>query len=95
MKVPDELRKTHEMLKCAFPNGISDNDYLPLIAVLYEHMSHRQLAHIIGILVNTDYALILTDVYSVVSTAIPSESQVERIREQLIPCGYQEWISSE
>lgn len=81
------------MLECAFPNGIDEEDYLPLLAVLYDEMSDRTLARVIADFTGRDYFVVLNDVYRVgVTEALPLEV-ANSIKPKLVSCGYQNWLA--
>lgn len=50
---------TIQMLKCAFPKGIADEDFLPLLYVLKPYFSVRSLAGCIVDFLDSDYQLII------------------------------------
>lgn len=37
--IPAHLASTYQLIQCAFPQGINEQIYLPLLKILYEHMS--------------------------------------------------------
>lgn len=88
--VPDHLASTFRMLKSAFPDGIADPDYLPLLAVLAEVMSNRNVADVISHLVDRSWPEIYNDVLAAQAAAIGSDA--ERIKTQLKSFGYDEWL---
>jgi hypothetical protein len=46
LSIPDNLRSTAVLIARAFPKVIGEADYLPLLCVLAEHLSVRNLATI-------------------------------------------------
>jgi hypothetical protein len=46
--IPAHLVSTYQLLECAFPVGIEEQEYLPLLSILYEQMSDRSLAQVIA-----------------------------------------------
>jgi hypothetical protein len=93
--IPAELLSTYSMLRCAFPNGVDDDSYLPLIALLERGMGHRGLAHLVALFTQKDYARVLNDVYRVTTTHIPQPATLARVKEGLARCGYDEWLNAE
>lgn len=49
------------MLKSTFPNGIGDEDYFPLISLLYEYMSDRNLAKVISSITGKNKTITIND----------------------------------
>lgn len=92
LTIPNELRSTYTMIRCTFPQGISQNDYLPLLAVLCEQMSFRQAAAVIALLQGGTYVQYLNDAYAALSHVGPDVASVERVKQALVPCGYQAWL---
>lgn len=93
--IPMELRSTYSMLECAFPDGIDDDSYLPLLAVLEQSMGYRGLARVVSLFTGKDYGNVLNDVYGITSTHIPLPDAVARVKERLGPCRYDEWLGEE
>ena len=57
----DYLQPTYELLECAFPDGISDDEYFPLLAILHPEMSFRTLAEVLSHLTDKPYIEVLND----------------------------------
>jgi len=98
--LPVYLADTYKMLKCAFPNGISE-EYLPIVmAFLTEHMSIRNAAAVIASLRPAvqyhrgDYMIY----YNMVAHNMWTRSLTEKERNELIvklsPFGYENWLKS-
>lgn len=90
--IPAHLTSTCQLIKCAFPQGIDEQIYLPLLKILYEHMSDRSLAQVIAEYTGKDYYRVLNDVYRVGSIDTFSSEIIEFVKQKLMNCGYQEWL---
>jgi diketogulonate reductase-like aldo/keto reductase len=86
------LLSTYQMIKRAFPNGIEPEAYLPLLAILDDELSDRNLAQIMAHYTGKDYATVLNDVYRITSTAIPIPEAIAKVKQRLLVCGYEEWL---
>lgn len=86
------LLSTYQMINCAFPDGIQSEAYLPLLALLYDEMSDRNLAEVVAHYTGKDYGVVLNDVYRVRSTDVPNLEAIAKVRQRLLPCGYEEWL---
>ncbi len=86
------LLSTYKLIQCAFPNGIETQDYLPLLALLYDQMSDRNLAEIVVDYTGRHYAVVLNDVYRVVTTDVPKAETIDKVKQRLLVCGYEEWF---
>ncbi|MBN8470265.1 DUF3349 domain-containing protein [Corallococcus exiguus] len=87
---------TVALIKRAFPEGVTEADYLPLLTVLYPHMSDRALAMVVGHFVGQDYPLVLNDIYGVGGGFKPaSPDAVAAVQARLVAAGLEEWIQEE
>jgi uncharacterized protein DUF3349 len=96
--VPYYLQDTYEMLKCAYPGGINEEDYIPVLAVLHPHMSNRTLARVLAALTDRDYIYALNETmgFQVGDPLYPFEaSDIDRVKEKLMPCGFEEWVNKD
>jgi predicted metal-dependent hydrolase len=93
--VPTHLVNTYRLLQCAFPQGIGEQFYLPLLSILYEDMSDRNLAQSIAEFTGLEYHAVLHDVYRVAATPTFSSELIEAVQEKLMRCNYQVWLAGE
>lgn len=94
MKVAIEhyLSSTYKLIQRAFPDGVKQEDYFPLLALLYSEMSDRNLAEVMAHSTGKDYDLVLNDVYGVGSTDTPDAEAIAKLKDHLLACGYAEWL---
>ncbi len=92
--VPLHLVSTFNMLKKAFPKGIDYASYFPVVYLLYDYMSDRNLADIISYFVDKDSSEILNDIYSIKDISV-SEVTKLAVYEKLKAAGYDEWKDKE
>ncbi len=92
--VPMHLISTFNMLKKAFPNGIDYTSYYPVVSLLYDHMSDRNLADIVSYFVDKDSSDILNDIYSINSIVL-DETEKQLVYKVLKTAGYEEWKKSD
>ncbi|MDZ7959237.1 MAG: DUF3349 domain-containing protein [Aulosira sp. DedQUE10] len=92
LTIASHLQSTYKLIQSAFPNGIELEDYLPLLALLDDEMSDRNLAEVVAYYTAKDYSLVLNDVYRVNSTDEPKPEAIANVRERLLACGYKEWL---
>jgi hypothetical protein len=90
--IPPHLQSTYKLIKCAFPDGIEAENYEPLLALLSEEISDRNLAEVIAYYVGKDYSVVLNDVYRVQSIDIPKVEAINNLKKVLLNCAYQDWI---
>ncbi|WP_437621377.1 DUF3349 domain-containing protein [Sorangium sp. So ce1151] len=86
------LERTKDMLRRAFGDGPPESLYRPLLFVLYEHMSNRNLAKSVSVAFNLDYDEVLNDVYDVASKRDISQEEQNAVAQRLEPAGFFEWI---
>ncbi|MBD2500548.1 DUF3349 domain-containing protein [Anabaena azotica] len=90
--IPPHLQNTYKLIQCAFPNRIEVEDYEPLVALLSEEISDRNLAKVIAYYLGKEYSVVLNDVYRVQSINIPKAEVIDNLKIKLHSCGYQEWL---
>lgn len=90
-EIPDYLESTYKMITAAYPNGIDESRYLPLISLLYEYMSDRNLAEVISFCTGKDSDVVLNDVYRSQSTDKVNDDEIESVRQELLSFGFEEW----
>ncbi|WP_375474020.1 DUF3349 domain-containing protein [uncultured Nostoc sp.] len=86
------LLSTYKLIQCAFPNGIETQDYLPLLALLYDEMSDRNLAEVVAYYTTKHYGVVLNDMYRVRTTDVPKASAIDKVKQRLLVCSYEEWL---
>lgn len=89
------LLSTYKLIQCAFFKGIEADAYLPLLALLYDEMSDRGLAHVVAHYTGKRYGIVLNDVYRVKSTEVPSPESIAKVKQRLLSCGYEEWLEED
>lgn len=87
------LKSTYEMLICAFPDKVNEEDYLPLITLLrLGGMSFRTVASVMTHMIDKDYVLIYNDVSGAEADNLAKIYDLSSIEEKLKPCAYDEWV---
>ena len=94
-QIPEYLADTYEMLKCAFPEHVPPEEYFPLLAVLNEQMSFRNIATVMSFLTDYSYEKVYNDVLGIESTYLPAFEEKEQLKQKLIPCGYKIWVDKD
>jgi hypothetical protein len=90
--ISSHLQSTYKLIQCAFLKGIEPQNYLPLLALLSEEMSDRNLAEVVAYYSGKDYSLVLNDVYRVQSIDIPTSEAIANLKKRLLICGYEQWL---
>lgn len=96
--LPARLRSTGRLVSSAFPQGVPEEAYRPLLALLGESPSYRGLAEVMAYCTGKDYALVYNDVLAAGSPFGPGKPEpaaIERVRQRLAPFGYDEWLKEE
>lgn len=89
--IPEGLDSTARLLTDAYPNGLPDQDYLPLLLLLSEEMSERALGEIVALLFERERVVVQNDAAAAQSVNPPSPEETERVRQHLHNFGYEEW----
>jgi hypothetical protein len=90
--LPQHLRTTYHLLQAAFPQAIDPGAYLPLLALLGEQLSDRNLAEVVACAFDIDYEYVFNDIYRARSIDAPSPEAVEKVKQSLLPYGYENWL---
>ena len=91
--IPAHLVSTYQLLQCAFPQGIEEQEYLPLLSILYEQMSDRSLAQVIAEFTGREYHAALNDVYRVGAAEASKVGEVvDSVNQKLMRCDYEKWL---
>ena len=100
--VPQYLRPTYNLLSSAFPSGVPEHLYPPLLYVLYEEMSHRALSKSVSLVSDKEYSEVYNDIPLVggyiQGREEPTDEFLKRVAEVkrvLDDHGYQEWLREE
>lgn len=92
MNMPDALPPTlsgaAHMLRSAYPGGMPDAAYVPVLALLYEHFSDRNLVELMAAVTGKDAAVVLNDIYACASSK-PEASAIAAARRRLERHGLQ------
>jgi hypothetical protein len=92
--IAPHLASTYQLIQSAFPQGIDDESYAALLALLGEEMSDRTLAQVVADCTGKEYAVVLNDIYGVANQTVPSMALAE-VRQRLRLNGYDNWLLEE
>jgi hypothetical protein len=88
---PDE--STARLIQCAFPEGLIDAEYYPLLYLLTREMSLRAASSFVGMLVGADYMYIYNDALGASSRDFePNMEILEGLKSRLESCGFYKWL---
>lgn len=90
MDVPKKHRSTVNLISAAYPHGIPEEDYLPLLRLLHEEMTFRAIAAVMySFGKNADETYL--DASAAASAEGATTTEVERVRLKLLMHGYEVW----
>jgi hypothetical protein len=95
-ELPPELVETAAMIRAAYPHGIPEDAYLPLLALLVEGMSFRALAKVLSYCTGKTYIQVYHDTLGVASPYGPkvtASPAYETVARHLRQHGYDEWLA--
>ncbi len=92
--IPRELVGAYIVLKKTYPSGIAEDDYIPLIILMSEEISHRGISTVLSNICGKTYSAVYNDVLGAVETR-HNAIRVEDIRQHLKRSGYNEWLQEE
>jgi hypothetical protein len=92
MSMPAFLTSVVGWLRAGYPEGIPENDYIPLVAVLARRLSQEEVQEVAGALAragdmpigNVDIGMLITKV----TNELPREEDVTRVRSRLALGGW-------
>jgi hypothetical protein len=87
MQLPEPLRPALDLLRQAYPRGVPERDYLPLLVVLHEHFAEGNLAAVVAELTDGETVVVENDAAAAMSTRRPDRAAVERVRARLTGYG--------
>ena len=88
MTVEPELQPALDVLHRAFPVGVSDEDYKPLLLALSGDFSERQLAALVAEFTGRDRFVVDNDHAAVRSHDRQDRASIGRVRTLLTRAGY-------
>ena len=83
-----------KLIQRAFPDGIKEKWYLPLLTILEPEFSDRNLASVIATVSGKEYPQVLNDIYKVKSEPFKDITLLDEMRSLLNDSGYQQWLES-
>ena len=94
--VPKHMHSTYMLLRSAYPKGIPDHDYFPLMAIMADTgMSNRSIAEAMGLYFGKEYSEFLHDVAHVLPNTEMHEGEKRRILRRLQPHGFEQWAKED
>ncbi|WP_437644077.1 DUF3349 domain-containing protein [Sorangium sp. So ce362] len=93
MTVPDHLRDTFALLLRAFPDGVAEDEYMPLLAVLARYLCDENVVIVAAELTGKNRGIVLNDVYAAQEHS--ETIDVDRVVRRLETVGFREWLSKE
>ncbi|AGC41815.1 hypothetical protein MYSTI_00465 [Myxococcus stipitatus DSM 14675] len=91
MSVPAHLASTVSLIDRAYPEGVPEADYLPLLSVLYPYMADENLVEVISLLMGRDRDVVMNDVYTAGAAVGLHPDSVAAVRARLVASGLNEW----
>lgn len=96
MILPPFLTSIVEWLRAGYPDGVPEQDYVPLFALLSRRLSEEEVDQVAGRLVEdgdlpidkTDIAVLITKI----TNEMPSDRDIDRVRRHL---GTGDWDTTE
>jgi len=84
--------ETVEFLKCAFPDGLKETEYFPLLYILRDNMTIRAASWLVGVLLEKHYMEVYNDALGAKSSYKPDLAVIDELTKRLQACGYEEWL---
>ena len=91
--VPEYLQDTYDLLKCAFPSSIPEDEYFQVIRLLHPYMSYRALTKVLAAVQGGTYADFMNDTMGFDINSDEGTESLEVTEKKLIECGYKKWCN--
>lgn len=91
---PSLLQSVVGWLRAGYPDGVPDQDYVPLLALMRRRLSDAEITGVADLLLHsgdphfgdTDIAVLITKL----TNELPAESDIARVRDRLTAAGWAE-----
>ena len=83
MRLEEPLQEVLDLLQQAFPAGVPEGDYMPLLVVLQDILCEENLGIVVAELVDGERVVVVNDAGAAVSDRRPKREDVERVRAVL------------
>jgi len=90
--IPPSLQSTVKMLEQSYPEGFSDETLLPMLRLLYDALSDRNLALVASHVACLEPPVALNKVYEAAALDI-RDPRVQGAAERLKKHGYDAWLA--
>jgi hypothetical protein len=81
--VPEHLRPALAALRRAYPDGVPPGEYLPLLALLRQDMSAKNLALVVGELTGKDPIVVENDAAAAASIERVDAAEIDRMKRHI------------
>jgi hypothetical protein len=93
--MPLYLTSTFDLIRCAYPEKIPEEDYFALLFILYNRLSFRNIGLVIEFLTGECKYVAYNNALAAQSDKRPDQNEVDRVLDKLIICGYDRWVQEE
>ena len=90
--IPHSLQSTVNMLKQSYPEGFADETLLPVLRLLYDELSDRNLALVASHVACLEPPVALNKVYEAAALNV-RDPRVQVAAERLKKHGYDAWLA--
>jgi hypothetical protein len=88
MRIDEALEEPLAILRRAYPAGVPDEDYLPLLAELSEDMSEETVSIVVAELIDGERVVVANDAAAAQSVRVPDRDARHRVRARLAAAGW-------
>ncbi len=88
MRIDEGLQESLAILRRAYPAGVPDDDYLPLLAELSEEMSEENVGIVVAELDDAERTVVANDAAAARSVRRPERDSRDRVRSRLAAAGW-------
>ena len=91
-EIPQSLHSTIRLIERSYPEGLSEEVLLPVLCVLYDELSDRNLALVASQVACLEASMALNKVYEAAALDV-HDAHVQAAAERLKKHGYEAWLT--
>lgn len=88
MALENVLQEVVDILRRAYPSGVPDGDFRPMLAVLGDCLAEENLGKIVEEFTGLERHLVIHEAVEAVTTRHPDPRDIERVRRTLSNAGW-------
>jgi hypothetical protein len=88
MTLDQALQEVVDILRRAYPSGVPQDDYLPMLVVLGDGLAEENLGIVVEEFTGIDRYLVIHEAVEAMTTKRPAAADIERVEHALSDAGW-------